>query len=521
MAGARLVTALQRLAADEPLGDLLRGSRAGPAAGRALADGLRGCSRAHRALDLYGLSLLDAGALALLHALAEWPGCTSLDVGANGLGVAAACALAPLLLLDPPPSCDDLFFLPDEDRDVVMPSLRSGSVVPIRELRASRNAPTFDGAACAALLAPSVLPEGVLALSALALAFNPIGADGAAAIGAALRAGRLPHLETLQMHACTLGAEGARSLAAGLPAAKRLHHLDLSDNAMGDAGACALAAELPAAPALRELLLGRNSLGETAAHALATALLKQRGHGGCQLSTLSLAHNHLRDTAARALADALAGTVAHANRTLTCLDLRANKLSDAAVLALGDALVANARLTSLDLSANRRIGAEGLAAVEQLLTHNRLAAKRQPAPECVAPNKNATALADPRVQRLFSQNLADSAPARTAAAADDATEASMRLSALGSVGGTRAAPARRRPTAGGARQSVDDAASREGRLCAEVRTELGNVHTELDAAGREVARLRQREATLEAALRREGLMRAPVGGASWECVTLS
>ena len=104
-------------ALDQPIGDELRGSRAGAAAGQALADGLRGCVKAHASLDLYDLNLTDAGALPILHSLAEWPGCASLDLGSNRLGFSSATALGPLLLLEPPPGADDLFRLPDETEE--------------------------------------------------------------------------------------------------------------------------------------------------------------------------------------------------------------------------------------------------------------------------------------------------------------------------------------------------------------------------------------------------------------------
>ena len=65
----------------------------------------------------------------------SWPGCTSLDLGANGLGARSAAALAPLLLAEPPPDVDDLFFLPDEEEELDVrkapKSLRSAKVAPM------------------------------------------------------------------------------------------------------------------------------------------------------------------------------------------------------------------------------------------------------------------------------------------------------------------------------------------------------------------------------------------------------
>lgn len=410
----------------------------------------------------------------------------------------------------------------------------------------SRNGPAFDGTACAALLVPLVAPEGALALSSLALAFNPLGASGAAAIGTALRDGRLARLESLQLHGCSIGSAGAPALACGLAAGRSLQHLDLSDNDLGDAGVQAVAAELPLTPTLLELLLGRNGLGDTAAHAIATALVKRVGgaSGGCRLRLLSLAHNKLRDDAAVALAGALGSGAPHANRSLTSLDLQANKLSDTAVLALGDALVANPRLVQLDLSANRRVAPDGLVAIEKLIGHNRAARKQQPALERVAPNDAAAALADPRVQSLFSGSLFDEArlaqgdhplggsPLDSHHPLADCGRNRHRQGGHSSAIAVGGAPqSLHRPTVAsghvsgtlrsGGRPRDESGIDREARQCAEVRAALSGVHEELDAAARECARLRQREATLEAALRREGLLAAPSGGAPWESVTLS
>ena len=89
-------------------------------------------------------------------------------------------------------------------------------------------------------------------------------------------------------------------------------------------------------------------------------------------------------------------------------------------------------------------------------------------------------------------------------------------------GGGSRAPARAGEVAAGAGALLDaEAAVREGQQCAELGAALGAVQVQLEVAGREVARLRQREATLESAMRRDGLLRAPPGGAPWEFATLS
>jgi hypothetical protein len=275
-ASSRLIAALERLARDEPLGDLLRDSHGGPPAALAIADALRGTtSRALQNLDLYGMQMGNDGALPLLLALSEHPGCVAMDLGANHLSNRASAALAPLLLQQAPPppkravEDDNAAAAAEEEEEFGGGGEDEDDVrhVPIRHLRLARN--SID---CSLLLSPSTAPTATLALSSLALSFNPLGSSGGAALSAALGASRLPELETLQLHGCRLGEEGTRALAAGLPAAS-VQHLDLCDNQMHDDGGCAIGAVLPACHALRELLLGSNGLGDATAHAIATALM--------------------------------------------------------------------------------------------------------------------------------------------------------------------------------------------------------------------------------------------------------
>ena len=89
-----------------------------------------------------------------------------MDMGDNGLGQRAAASLAPLLLRRPPVEDDDLFLLPgEEDVHALQPTARRA----IRELRLARNGPSFNGAACATLLAPPrSATDGTLALTSLA-----------------------------------------------------------------------------------------------------------------------------------------------------------------------------------------------------------------------------------------------------------------------------------------------------------------------------------------------------------------
>ena len=119
------------------------------------------------------------------------------------------------------PSEDNLFLLAGDmqSKESLVAAEREAVArgTPITEFRLARNGPVFDGNACAALLAPLVAPDGVLALTALALGFNSLGAHAAAALGAALGAGRLAHVASLQLQGCALGADGAAALANDRP----------------------------------------------------------------------------------------------------------------------------------------------------------------------------------------------------------------------------------------------------------------------------------------------------------------
>ena len=134
-------------------------------------------------------------------------------------------------------------------------------------------------------------------------------------------------------------------------------------------------------------------------------------------------------------------------------------------------------------------------------------------PEPIVPSEAVAAVADPRVRRHFSGG--DVVPVAPAAPGGDAADGD------GSDGGVMAVaaapPAAHVARRGGASSLLGEdggATAREARQCAEMRHALSSVQVDMERVGREVARLRVREATLEAALRSEGFVHAP--GAAWE-----
>ncbi len=108
------------------------------------------------------------------------------------------------------------------------------------------------------------IPPGLLRLTTLrSLDFSghSIGDEGAKAIAASL-----PALTNLSLSRNSIGTEGAKAIAASLPA---LTSLDLDVNSIGTEGAKAIAASLPA---LTNLYLSRNSIGTEGAKAIAASL---------------------------------------------------------------------------------------------------------------------------------------------------------------------------------------------------------------------------------------------------------
>ena len=461
-----LVAALERLSRSEAIDDLLRNTHIGPAGGVALADAMRGTAPAAiSTLDLYACGLTDRGAAAVLHMLLEQPGCTQLDLGANSLSHAAAAALAPLLQ----PDSAALSSQEDEQR------------TGIATLRLARNA--IERAALTSMLSPARANMGLLSLEVLALSFNPLGEGGGAHLGTVLGQGRLPFLTTLQLQGCALSADGAVGVAKGLAAARRVRHVDLSDNGIGDDGGASIALELPSSR-LEELLLARNRLGEVAGRALATCLGKWGKR--CTLKLLCLASNALRDEAACELAAVLGAPNAAAtgaNRSLESVDLSGNKLSHVALLALGDAAVANARLTSIDLRRNKRIDGDGLAALATLTRHNHAVRSGRTPPPLVAPTDAAILATSRKVRSLFS---------------GAATEDWQRMPSL-ALGRQAVAPL----ASGNITEAARDAASWESHEIAQLGAQLEAKHAEIEVAAREVARLRQKEAALSQLLLHE------------------
>jgi Ran GTPase-activating protein (RanGAP) involved in mRNA processing and transport len=198
-------------------------------------------------------------------------------------------------------------------------------------------------------------------LSALELSIDELGAEGAAVIADALRAGNAS-LTKLALRDCAIGDDGAEALAEALGTNRTLARLDLRSNGIGARGALALGSARPAA--LTHLVLSRNEFADEGARALFDALRTNR-----VLTALDLARCSLGDGAMPSVQGFLA-----ANATLTSLDLSGNRIGDRGAQVLCDTLAsanttlaaANTTLAHLNISSND-LGTAGARAFGDLL----------------------------------------------------------------------------------------------------------------------------------------------------------
>ena len=267
----------------------------------------------------------------------------------------------------------------DDGARVLSPGISS-----LYELNLRANGIRYAGcAALASRLAGS--------LRRLCLASNPIGHNGAIALGVALPSCAL---EVLDVSGCSIDTEGCVVLAAGMASSATLLELLIGFNRLGPAGAAALALALTAPKSrLAVLDLEWTSAGPAGAEAIGRALLERvpramqridlssngvtalaivplaAALGSTILHTLVLTNNaRLGNSGAAALA---AGLVSQQNAVLARLELGACGIRTAGALALARVLASPAtHLCALNLAENA-IGAEGVNALTNALRDNR------------------------------------------------------------------------------------------------------------------------------------------------------
>ena len=364
----------------------------------AIGDGLHS-NRAIVTLNLYGNQMgnttrRDAGIVRLARGCLRNDSLEELDLGANGIGVPGAAALAGWLKK----------FVAQERKKAAAEVERLRVVAEAAEIAAELRV-VADKAALYAEKAPSAQKH------AAQMEADETGAEADAAEAQAARlAANLPEeeepeldedgkpkpkpriwafqkpprelvlkLRSLRLQRNKLGDDGAAALAQALPALTPLTELNLGNNGVGARGAEALARALGANDCLLELNLGCNPIGLAGARALGAALAVDCGvegssgddrcasggrdgadggarRGACSLERLYLPLCALSAAGATALAPALPP-----NRQLQALNLADNKLGPAGAASLAENLAGNEALTLLNLSSNA-VGDAGAAA---------------------------------------------------------------------------------------------------------------------------------------------------------------
>lgn len=156
-------------------------------------------------------------------------------------------------------------------------------------------------------------PHGPSALTHLNLAGSAVDAEGATALGLAIR--KTNALTIFDLSCNTLWGGGAVGIASTLCGGRSpLVQLELADTALGGEDAAAFAGALGSGGSPRRLGVKGNSIGPAGAAALADAI-----SSGSSLSDLDLARNDVGDAGTGALAGVL-----RASNPLTRLSLRDN-----------------------------------------------------------------------------------------------------------------------------------------------------------------------------------------------------
>ena len=243
--------------------------------------------------------------------------------------------------------------------DTVMKVMSSSLIQPhissLQSLDVSANSITAEGAETL-----STIIQQSTCLETLDVTRNRLGVNGALALGEALHTNNSLHVLDVSWNA--IGDNGARALSEALHTNNSLQVLYVLDNAIGDGGAKALADALHVNESLKTLHMTYNKIGVDGAVSLSEALVNNH-----TLQELHVPWNHIGNDGAAALAEAL-----HTNNSLQVLDVSDNTIGDDGAKALAEALHTNNSLQVLDVTFNA-IGDDGVMAVaEALHTNNRL-----------------------------------------------------------------------------------------------------------------------------------------------------
>ena len=189
-------------------------------------------------------------------------------------------------------------------------------------------------------------------LATLAVGGAALGAEGGAALAAALRADACASLRVLSVPNAALGASGVEALCDAVPAS--LTTLDIGNNGGGDRTAAAAAKAMRRCPALERLGVASCDVTAEGACRLAPAI---RDHA--RVREVQLDANRIGDRGASAIAAAVRATSAPFER----LRVRDNvNMTAAAAKAFASAMAGSGTLRELDAS-KAAFGAEGAKAL--------------------------------------------------------------------------------------------------------------------------------------------------------------
>ena len=189
-------------------------------------------------------------------------------------------------------------------------------------------------------------------LATLAVGGAALGAEGGAALAAALRADACASLRVLSVPNAALGASGVEALCDAVPAT--LTTLDIGNNGGGDRTAAAAAKAMRRCPALQRLGVASCDVTAEGACRLAPAI---RDHA--HVREVQLDANRIGDRGAAAIAAAVRATSAPFER----LRVRDNvNMTAAAAKAFASAMAGSGTLRELDAS-KAAFGAEGAKAL--------------------------------------------------------------------------------------------------------------------------------------------------------------
>jgi len=327
----------------------LRASEEAPLWSAAHVLQLAACCRACRLLEVgTALDSLDACA-ALLALLPRGVRMPRLELRGLALSAEDAAALGASLRRYAPLKALSLAGcrLGDAPTGMLLGALRGHPALEALNLSACAIGPGGATAVAAAL------QHDALALRALRMSDNGVFAEGARALGIALRRNR--SLASLTLASCGLGLAGARSIAGALRHNRALRVLDLNGNRLTDAGAAAVAEAVAAgaAGAARHAAAARAAMAATAsadaAERGALPAMPPAPPAVAALTTLRLRHNGISDAGCAALASALR---CNPPPPLQELDLRLNAARAPGVEALAAALSGNDVVTKVLLSGN-------------------------------------------------------------------------------------------------------------------------------------------------------------------------